>query len=62
MNRGIMSNLIDEISKEWSNRIPSGIIDLKNEDHKLELLQVLNTKIQNDKVVGEIIKNIYDNN
>lgn len=57
-----MSNLIDEISKEWSNRIPSGIIDLKNEDHKLELLQVLNTKIQNDKVVGEIIKNIYDNN
>lgn len=57
-----MLNLIDEISKEWSNRIPSGIIDLKNENHKIELLRVLNTKIQNDKIVGEIINNIYDNN
>lgn len=57
-----MVNLVDEISKEWSNRIPSGIIDLKNEEHKFELLQVLNTKIQNDRIVGEIMKNIYDNN
>lgn len=57
-----MVNLVDEISKEWSNRIPSGIIDLKNEEHKFELLQVLNKKIQNDRIVGEIIKNIYDNN
>lgn len=57
-----MSNLIDEISAEWSKRIPSGIIDLNSEEHKFELLQVLNQKVRNDEVVAEIIKNIYDNN
>ena len=57
-----MSNLIDEIVQEWSKRIPSGIIDLKNEEHKFQLLQVLNEKISNDNVVVEILRNIYDNN
>lgn len=57
-----MSNLIDEIIQEWSKRIPSGIIDLKNEEHKFQLLQVLNEKISNDNVVVEILRNIYDNN
>ena len=57
-----MVNLVDEISKEWSNRIPSGIIDLKNEEHKFQLLQVLNEKISDNNVVVEILRNIYDNN
>lgn len=59
--RGIMTNMIDEIVNEWSKRIPSGIIDLTNEEHKFQLLQVLNEQIKNDKVVAEILKNIYDN-
>lgn len=57
-----MSNLIDEIVQEWSKRIPSGIIDLKNEEHKFQLLQVLNEKISDNNVVVEILRNIYDNN
>jgi hypothetical protein len=56
-----MTNIIDEIVNEWSKRIPSGIIDLMNEEHKFQLLQVLNENIKNDKIVAEIIKNIYDN-
>lgn len=57
-----MLNLIDEIVQEWSKRIPSGIIDLKNEEHKFQLLQVLNEKISDNNVVVEILRNIYDNN
>jgi len=57
-----MLNLIEEIVQEWSSRIPSGIIDMKNEEHKFQLLQVLNEKILNYEVVEEILRNIYDNN
>lgn len=57
-----MIDIIDEIANEWSKRIPSGIIDLKNEEHKFQLLQVLNEKISNQLVVEEILRNIYDNN
>lgn len=57
-----MLNLIDEIVQEWSKRIPSGIIDLKNEEHKFQLLQVLNEKISDNNVVVGILRNIYDNN
>lgn len=56
-----MTNIIDEIVNEWSKRIPSGIIDLMSEEHKFQLLQILNEYIGNNKVVAEIIKNIYDN-
>lgn len=57
-----MIDIIDEIANEWSKRIPSGIIDLKNEEHKFQLLQVLNEKISDNNVVVEILRNIYDNN
>jgi len=56
-----MADMIDEIVQEWSKRIPSGIIDLTNEEHKFQLLQVLNEKISNQMVVEEILRNIYDN-
>ena len=56
-----MLNLIEQITQEWSKRIPSGIIDLTNEEHKFQLLQVLNERIGNDEVVEEILRNIYDN-
>jgi hypothetical protein len=49
---------IDEIVTEWSKRIPSGIIDLTREDHLYELLQVLNTKIEDTAVVREVMENI----
>jgi RNA binding exosome subunit len=51
---------IDSIVTEWSRRIPSGIIDLKREDHLYELLQVLNTKIENTAVVREVMENIRE--
>jgi len=57
-----MLNLIHKIVQEWSNRIPSGIIDLKNEEHKFQLLQVLNEQVKDHMVVEEILRNIYDNN
>jgi hypothetical protein len=56
-----MTNIVNKIVQEWSKRIPSGIIDLKNEEHKFQLLQVLNEQIENHKVVEEILRNIYDN-
>lgn len=56
-----MTNIVNKIVNEWSKRIPSGIIDLKSEEHKFQLLQVLNEQIENHKVVEEILRNIYDN-
>jgi hypothetical protein len=49
---------IDSISKEWSNKIPSGIIDLKNENHIYALSQVLSNVIDNPKVISGIIENV----
>lgn len=51
---------IDSITNEWSNRIPSGIIDLKNEDHIYALSQVLSNKIEDPKVISGIIENIRE--
>lgn len=56
-----MANLIDIIAEEWSKKIDSGIIDLKNEQHKIYLLQVLNEKIENPIVIDELIRTLYDN-
>jgi hypothetical protein len=49
---------IETIVTEWSKRIPSGIINLTREDHLYELLQVLNTKIDDTAVVREVMENI----
>jgi len=56
-----MTNLMDLIVLEWSKRIPSGIVDLQNEDHKFHLISVLNEKIGDSDIVAEIVRNIYDN-
>lgn len=56
-----MKNIIDNIVEEWSKRIPSGIIDLNNEDHKYHLVSVMNEIINDDKLIDEVIQNIYDN-
>lgn len=56
-----MMVLIDNIADEWSKKIDSGIIDLKNEEHKLYLLQVLNEKIENPFVIDEIMGALYNN-
>lgn len=57
MNKNVS---IDSITNEWSNRIPSGIIDLKNEDHIYALSQVLSNKIEDPKVISGIIENIRE--
>lgn len=51
---------METITIEWSKRVPSGIIDMKNEDHLYLLLQVLNEKIGDSRVVGEIMENIRE--
>lgn len=56
-----MANLIDIIAEEWSKKIDSGIIDLKSEQHKMYLLQVLNEKIESPIVIDELIRTLYDN-
>jgi hypothetical protein len=56
-----MTDMIESIVREWSRRIPSGIIDLQNEDHKLLLLQVLNEHIDDTVVIDEVMKNIFEN-
>lgn len=61
IERCVMANLIDIIAEEWSKKIDSGIIDLKNEQHKIYLLQVLNEKIENPIVIDELIRTLYDN-
>lgn len=52
--------MLDSIINEWSKRIPSGIIDLKNEEHLYHLLQVLNEQIEDSTVVGQIMNNIRE--
>lgn len=59
--RYVMANLIDIIAEEWSKKIDSGIIDLKSEQHKMYLLQVLNEKIESPIVIDELIRTLYDN-
>jgi hypothetical protein len=56
-----MLDLIDSIVLEWSKRIPSGIIDFQNEEHKFHLINILNEKIDNSQIVEDIVRNIYDN-
>lgn len=52
--------MIDSIMEEWSKRIPSGIIDMTNEEHLYQLLQVLNEKIEDSAVVGQIMNSIRE--
>jgi hypothetical protein len=50
-----MIDVIEEIVNEWSKKIPSGIIDLENESHIYELLEVLNIKIDNQQIVKAVM-------
>jgi len=56
-----METVINTIVEEWSRKIDSGIIDLKSESHKSLLLQTLHEHIQNDFLIEEIMRKIYDN-
>jgi len=55
-----MIDIIEEIVNEWSKKIPSGIIDLENESHLYELLEVLNRKIDNPHIVKAVMENIRE--
>ena len=56
-----MQNLIDKIATEWSNQIPSGIIDLQSEEHKIILLRVLNEYVSDTLIIEQVMEKIYDN-
>lgn len=53
-----MNVVIEEIVKEWSKRIPSGIIDLKNEDHLKELSYVMYEYLGDSDIISEWFNNI----
>jgi len=53
-----MNFVIDEIVKEWSSEIPSGIIDGRNENHLYTLSQILNRRVDNPMVVHELMESI----
>ena len=55
-----MIDIIEEIVNEWSKKIQSGIIDLVNETHLYELLDVLNRKIDNPHIVKAVMENIRE--
>jgi|688.fasta_scaffold00851_61 hypothetical protein len=57
-----MNEVINELVSEWSNRIPSGIIDMKNEEQLFILLQVMNEYIGDRWLVSEWMDNIKNNN
>lgn len=56
-----MQEVIGEIAEEWSRRIPSGIIDVKNESHVDKLIGILNEYIGDQEVIREWIRNIVNN-
>jgi hypothetical protein len=55
-----MIDVIEEIVNQWSKNIPSGIIDMKNENHLYELLKVLNEKIDNPQIIRAVMENIRE--
>jgi hypothetical protein len=56
-----MNEVLEEIVNEWSKRIPSGIIDLKNESHIDILSGVMTEYIGDQEIVSEWIGNIINN-
>lgn len=56
-----MNEVIDELVTEWSKRIPSGIIDLKKEEHLFSLLQIMNEYLGDSDVISEWMGNISNN-
>lgn len=53
-----MNEVINELVTEWSKRIPSGIIDIKNEEQMFILLQVMNEYIGDSWLISEWMDNI----
>ena len=53
-----MDFVIDEIVKEWSSEIPSGIIDVRNENHLYILSRILDRRVGNPMVVHELMESI----
>ncbi len=56
-----MNEVIDEIVTEWSRRIPSGIIDMKNEKQMFLLLQIMNEYLGDADLISEWVGNIENN-
>jgi hypothetical protein len=53
-----MNEVIDEIVNEWSKRIPSGIIDMNNQNHLEELFRVMESYIGDTQIIQEWIDNM----
>ena len=53
-----MNEVIEEIVNEWSRRIPSGIIDMQNQNHLEELFRVMEEYIGDPQIVKEWIENM----
>ena len=56
-----MQDVIAEIAEEWSRRIPSGIIDIRNESHIDTLFGIMNEYVGDQEVIQEWIRNIANN-
>jgi len=56
-----MNEVLEEIVCEWSRRIPSGIINLKDELHINILVGVMNEYIGDEEIVSEWVRNIINN-
>lgn len=55
-----MDEVIDEIVNELSSRIPSGIIDLTNENHMRELVYIMNEFIGDKEIISQWVKNLHE--
>lgn len=53
-----MNEVISEIVNEWSKRVPSGIVNIGNEDHLNVLLGVLHEYVRDEEVIMEWMRNI----
>jgi Txe/YoeB family toxin of Txe-Axe toxin-antitoxin module len=56
-----MNPVINDIANEWSRRIPSGIIDLKNEQHIAVVHEIMQESIGDKEVINSWINNLIDN-
>lgn len=55
-----MDTVIAEIVAEWSRRIPSGIIDLKNEQHIVILYEFMHEYLGDKDVINEWVGNLIN--
>lgn len=56
-----MNSVINEIANEWSRRIPSGIIDIKNNHHIAVLYELMHEMLGDKHIIEMWINNLTDN-